>query len=313
MDNINNTQKKEIKFYLENNDTRGLSLRFQKKYPIEYNYINTNFTGRNIFEKCYKYFYEEKRCLNCKKTLGGRGFLGFRVGYRIFCSDTCASKHPYRLNKIKQTNRKRYGVSWLFSTKKIKEKIKKTNFNRWGVEHVLQNKNVIDKKKKTCLDRYGVENYRSTKECQDKIKNTCIKKYGVESASQNPQVHTKQQKSAYKIKLFILPSGKKLLCQGYEPFALQDLLKKYNEKDIVTNKKLIPQFWYFTPDNKKHKYFPDIFIPNKNLIIEVKSTWTDTLNKNIILLKKLCVENSGYLYQKMVYDRKGRLINEIKN
>ena len=39
-----------------------------------------------------------------------------------------------------------------------------------------------------------------------------------------------------KQKIFTYPSGKIIKCQGYEPFALTNLLNKYNEEQIVTIK-----------------------------------------------------------------------------
>ena len=48
---------------------------------------------------------------------------------------------------------------------------------------------------------------------------------------------------------------------------------------------------------KKHRYFPDFYIPKDNLIIEVKSTFTynKELEKN--LLKEQCVKDAGFKYK----------------
>lgn len=50
-------------------------------------------------------------------------------------------------------------------------------------------------------------------------------------------------------------------------------------------------------EGKKRRYFPDIWIPKHNLIIEVKSTWTyeKDLEKN--LLKKKATEQMGYAFR----------------
>ena len=103
---------------------------------------------------------------------------------------------------------------------------------------------------------------------------------------------------------------KEIKIQGYEHIALNILIKKYQEDDIVTNKSLIPDFWYYDNNNIKRRYFPDIYILSKKLIIEVKSVWTNKMDKNEILLKEKSVTDLGYIFEKMVFDKKGNLIND---
>lgn len=129
------------------------------------------------------------------------------------------------------------------------------------------------KTKITFLRKYGVTNPNKTKEVRDKIKKTNLERYGVEYSSQNPEVMEKTQRNAKKYKEYTLPSGKVIKVQGYEPFALNDLLKIYKEEDIITERKDIPRITYKT-DDKTRYYFPDIYIKSINKIIEVKSTWT---------------------------------------
>lgn len=80
------------------------------------------------------------------------------------------------------------------------------------------------------------------------------------------------------------------MLQGYENVAIDELLKTYNENDIELDN--IPKIPF---DNKW--YFPDIFIPIKNLIIEVKSSYTyeKQLEKN--LLKAKATIEFGYNYE----------------
>jgi len=86
-------------------------------------------------------------------------------------------------------------------------------------------------------------------------------------------------KKAYKWKEYTLPSGKIIKIQGYKHFALELLLQIYNENDIITDKKDIPKIWYTSCGIKK-LYYPDFYIPNNNLLIEVKSEYI--FNKHII-------------------------------
>jgi hypothetical protein len=59
----------------------------------------------------------------------------------------------------------------------------------------------------------------------------------------------------------------------------------------------MPEIWYYTNDTKKHRYFPDIFIPSQNLIIEVKSTWTYVKAAESLPLKKQACIDKGYNFQ----------------
>ena len=107
-----------------------------------------------------------------------------------------------------------------------------------------------------------------------------------------------------------MPSGKIIKVQGYEPFALNYLLALYKEEDIVTNRKDTPEFWYYTTDLKKHRYYPDIYIKSVNMVIEIKSTWTNIKHIEVDELKKQCVIKNGYKYKKLIFDSKGVILNK---
>ena len=107
-----------------------------------------------------------------------------------------------------------------------------------------------------------------------------------------------------------MPSGKVVKIQGYEPFALNELITLYHEDFIKTNKKDVPRITYIDASNINHYYFPDIFISNSNKIIEVKSTWTYKCNIDINNLKAKACKDQGYIFEFWIYDRKGN--KEIK-
>jgi hypothetical protein len=52
----------------------------------------------------------------------------------------------------------------------------------------------------------------------------------------------------------------------------------------------------------------DIFIPSKNLCIEVKSLWTLKKVKSNIFIKQKTAKELGYNYEIWVYDSKGNKI-----
>jgi hypothetical protein len=155
------------------------------------------------------------------------------------------------------------------------------------------------------MKRYGVEYPVQNEEVKDKIKATNLERYGVEYPSQCQEIMEKAQKNAKKFKEYVFPSGITRKVQGYEPFALDELSRSgYNEEQIMTDRKDVPRIQYEV-DNKKHFYFPDIFIPHENRIIEVKSTWTYKCKTDNIQIKCDASINAGYVYEIWCYDAKG--------
>jgi hypothetical protein len=86
------------------------------------------------------------------------------------------SKSNEIINKKKETNLEKYGVSTPLLLKSIKSKI----LEKYGVENVFSSENIKEKIKKTNLEKYGVENVFSSENIKEKIKKTNLEKYGVE-------------------------------------------------------------------------------------------------------------------------------------
>jgi hypothetical protein len=116
----------------------------------------------------------------------------------------------------------------------------------------------------------------------------------------------KLSNKCYKQKIYIYPSGKEIKCQGYEPFALGELIKNINEDNILTGSKNVPTIWYYDINGKKHRHYVDIFIPSQKKCIEVKSTWT--IKKSNIFEKQNAAKQLGYEYEIWVYDNKGNRV-----
>ena len=235
-------------------------------------------------------------------------------------------------NKQKETCLKKYGTTTPLLNNEIKEKIKETCLERYGVENPLLNADIRDKTKQTCLDRYGVENPLSNEEVKQKVINTNLKRYGVKYPSQNKEIRSKiiktfcekfgvenpmqnkdiaekSSKNSYNVKKYVFPSKKIINCQGYEPFAFDELIdKNFYEHDIVTDRRLVPTIWYNDKNGKKRRHFVDIYIPSKNLCIEVKSVWTIKKESSNIFYKQTTAKELGYNYEIWVYDSKGNKI-----
>lgn len=148
---------------------------------------------------------------------------------------------------------------------------------------------------------------RDRKKENKKTQDTLFKKYGVRNCSRVPRFHKKQQQSSFSAKLYMLPSGKVIELQGYEPRCIDFLLdnQKYHENDILTDLEDMPTIWYFNPYKKKRaRYFPDIFIPSEKIVIEVKSTYTLTLEYERNIAKFNATTKSGYELHLYVFDEK---------
>jgi hypothetical protein len=163
-----------------------------------------------------------------------------------------------------------------------------------------------NKRISTFLEKYGTTHPTNTPHIMEKIKRTNLERYGTEHPAQSPFVNS----NTYKSKEYITPSGKKYTIQGYENIALDELIKIYNENDIVIGKSMVPKIKYMF--NEKEKiYYPDIYIPSENRIIEVKSTWTYKVQVDKNIIKGKACKDQGYNFEFWIYDIKYNKIIQI--
>lgn len=184
--------------------------------------------------------------------------------------------------KIKKINLERYGVECPLRNSEIKEKTKKTNLERYGFEYSYQNEDIKNKYKKTMMNKYGVEYPIQNSEIKEKTKKTNLERYGVEYSAQNYEIFKKTQSSAFKLKNY-----KNLTYIGtYE----LDFLIKFSDNYKIEQAKTIDYIF----ENKNKKYFPDYYLPDYNLIVEIKSTYTYDYEKEQNESKKEATINNGY-------------------
>ncbi len=205
--------------------------------------------------------------------------------------------------KIINTNIKKYGSKCPLNNIMILYKAKKTLFKNYGVKSPLQSNIIKEKIKNSFINKYGVKNPFSSEIIKEKIKRTNNKKYGVNYPNQNIDIYNKNQIKSKKFKEYKMPSGETRKVQGYEPWALDELILKYKEEEIITSRKDIPQIKYII-DEVDHYYYPDIYIPNENKIIEIKSTWTIKFKNDNIEQKAIATKDAGYKYEIWCYDNK---------
>ena len=179
---------------------------------------------------------------------------------------------------------------------------KLVNFNSYCKKCSIENAKIV--RKNTNLTNIGVENYFQLNEIKEKIKYTNLQKYGVEHCMQNTEIAKKALLTGIRFKDYCFPSGRVEKIQGYEYIALDELIhiENIDDKDIIVGCKNVPVIWYKTPDGKQHRHYVDIFIPNQNRCIEVKSKGFYIRDKHILKLKKLAAEDLGYNYELWVYD-----------
>ena len=301
---------------------------------------NTIINGKCITKDCDDKFNRSFReliklngyCANCCKEIGKHKIIVTNL--KKFGFDS-AMKNEEVKQKLKKTILEKYGVEHISQLDTIKEQIKEKSLAKYGTECSLQSEKVKKKSKETNIIKYGVENPQQNKSIQQKTENTNIMKYGVkcyftseefkkasietnkikygvEHHSQNSEISEKMLKNSYATKKYKMPSDKIIDYQGYENFALDELLNIEHilEDDIITNRKDVPEIWYHDKTGKKRRHFVDFFIKSQNLCIEVKSTWTNQA-KNNVLEKQQAAINLGYNYKIWIFDEKGNKLQVL--
>jgi len=246
----------------------------------------------------------------CSYGCGQQGTIKNKSNKGWRCFQSPNSCPAVKESKKKKTLEK-YGVENISQSREVKERKKETWIQNYGVDNPAKadiNKKKIKeawpeigkKRKLTMLEKYGVDSYAKTDEFQIRRMKTWIQNYGVDNPAKNADIAHKiflsNAKSEYRTKTLVLPSGKEVRYQGSEDKVIIDLLKSgLNETDIITGPGNVPHIKYMF-EGKSHRYYPDIYIPKYNLLIEVKSiyTWTKYRGKN--LAKRKASKEAGFNY-----------------
>ena len=238
-------------------------------------------------------------------------------------------------NANKKSIKQKYGVDNVFQSTVIKNKIKQTNQTKYGVDNPLQNLIIREKANQTKIERYGqsgwnpiqtkltnlerfgVDNPLKSKEIRDKIKKTNMERYGVEYAMQNPTIFDKcmmnQLCGRYKYKEMTMPSGKIIKYQGYENHVIKHLLNnEISEDDLCLERANIPVISYEF-EGRLRRYYPDIFIKSKKMLIEVKSTYTFNREVEKNIAKHIASKKSGFHHIIIIWDVSKDCIFEVIN
>ena len=154
--------------------------------------------------------------------------------------------------KISQTCINKFGVYSPLKNKEVREKIKQTNIQKYGVDNLFKNDIIKEKIKQTNIQKYGVDYLFKSNIIKEKIKQTNIQKYGVDNPLKNKEIWKKSQDNRQ------ISSKSKL-----ENNFLNYLKLKYESDDIITQYK-----------SKEYPYYCDFYIKSINLYIEIQGHWT---------------------------------------
>ena len=228
------------------------------------------------------------KCDNCGKVK--------QITYQLYNTLTKNEAENYYCNNKECINKKRviaiqkkYGVDNVFQLKETKEKIKVTNMELYGVENPHQNEEIKNKAENTNIERYGARNPFQSEEIKEKIKITNLKNYGFEYPSQNKDFFDKKLKVGLLIKHI-----DHLTYQGsYE----KEFIIKYKDNIKIENGLSI-LYEYL---GEKKVYHSDFYLPDFDLIVEVKSSYWYNKNLEMCNIKeKYTKERHNYI---MILDK----------
>jgi hypothetical protein len=244
----------------------------------------------------------------CMYGCGRPGLVKNRTNSGYRCAPSPNSCPGVRAKK-KQTLLDTYGVVNVSQLSSVQEKREQTWLKNYGVSNPAQAKvnqdkiraawpNIGKKRKQTMEGRYGVDSYSKTAEFQTRRKATWLEKYGVDNPTKNADVLHRSMvsngKSQYRTKTLVLPSGREIQYQGFEDRVILDLLKSgTKEEDIVNDRANVPRIQY-TFGGKLRSYYPDIWLPKNNQLIEVKSRYTWKKYREQNLAKYCACKAAGY-------------------
>lgn len=137
---------------------------------------------------------------------------------------------------------------------------------------------------------------------KDIFRHSCLDKYGVEHPMQNINIFEKGQKTKFLRHKF---KDTNIWYQGsYE----LDFLEKYFDKypDIERG----PTIKYKL--NGKNKiYFPDFYIPSKNVVVECKNSYLFNKHKDIIQIQEISTIDSGFNFI-IIIDKNYSVLEKLK-
>ena len=196
--------------------------------------------------------------------------------------------------KISQTCINKFDVDSPLKNKEVREKIKQTNIQKYGVDNLFKNDIIKEKIKQTNIQKYGVDYLFKSNIIKEKIKQTNIQKYGVDNPLKNKEIREKiKQTNIQKYGVDNPLKNKEIWKKSQDNRQISSKSKlennflnylklKYESDDIITQYK-----------SKEYPYYCDFYIKSINLYIEIQGHWThndhpfdiNNLNDQLIMNK----------------------------
>jgi hypothetical protein len=213
----------------------------------------------------------------------------------------CYTKSNKFKNYLQQFCLTNYGVRYIGQIPHVKAKIRKRFLTKYGVPCPMNQPQIRAELVSKHLKKHGVKHPMQREEVKEKVRRTFYKNYGTRHPMQNPVYAENVSRNSFLHKEYKLPSGKSISIQGYEDLALDELLKIYKEDEIFTSKKQVPEIWYIDQVGKYRRYYPDVYIPKDNIIIEVKSEYTYIKEASEFHKKRKACEYLGFKFESYIF------------
>jgi hypothetical protein len=241
--------------------------------------------GSTIQEKLYNFCYgltAAPLCEVCGKEPVRLKDRSFFRGYQKYCGPQCSASSKARIESFVQTCKDRFGGGPR-STKQVQEQYSRT----WS-----KNKD---------------KNLQSIRQAKTTRAKTCVEKFGVDHVFKVPSVQEKAQKNAsasmHSYRQYVSKLGNVYRVRGYEDRAIEVLEEQYEPHQFIADDFATPRLPYIA-DGKDRNYYPDIFIPAENKIIEVKSWYwlRKQPTKNLAILEEAL--RRGFKFEFWVFSGK---------
>lgn len=173
----------------------------------------------------------------------------------------------HNIEKMKQTNLKRYGVEYNWASKDPKLNGKETLFKKYGVKHNWSSKDPKLNGRDTMLKRYGFKSTFLSKDSKLNGTATMMKKYGVKYYAL-----TTEFKNKWTDKNFVKNRQNKIIATKKKNGTLNTSLIE-DKLYIKLKNKYSDAIHHYSTDPRYH-FECDFYIPSKDLFIELNFHWT---------------------------------------
>lgn len=230
--------------------------------------------------------------------------------------------------KCQETWLDNYGVNHPMKDENVRNSQHKTMLDLYGTEHALCNEDILNKmlnkqlekygmlffksdefKEKneiTCLEKYNVKSILLNEDIKLKRDNTMLEKYGVLYSGQNKEILEKILKSSKKINKY---KDTELYYQGSYEKDFLEFCENLNILDKIKRGFTIK----YEMEGEILIYFPDFFIEEINLIVEIKSSYWYKVHEKRNIQKEINCKELNYEYVMIMDKNYSEFIKLIKS